>query len=43
MNSPVGSQVWQWLRHRARLDNGQVITKQLFDRLLDEEMRKLRK
>ena len=36
-------QVWQWLRHRARLDNGQVITKQLFDRLLDEEMRKLRK
>ena len=37
------SQVWQWLRHKARLDNGQVLTKPLFDRLLDEEMQKLRK
>ena len=36
-------QVWQWLRHKARLDNGQVLTKQLFDSLLDEEMQKLRR
>jgi len=36
-------QVWQWLRHKARLDNGQVLTKQLFDRMLEEEMQKMRK
>lgn len=39
----MSAQVWQWLRHKARLDSGQVLTRQLFGRLLDEEMQKLRK
>ena len=36
-------QVWQWLHHKARLDNGQVITKEGFGKMLQEEMQKLRK
>jgi malate synthase len=35
--------VWQWLRHKARLDDGQVITRERFDQLLREEMDKLRR
>ncbi|CAK0786075.1 hypothetical protein CVIRNUC_009288 [Coccomyxa viridis] len=37
------TQVWQWLHHKARLDNGQVITKEGFGKMLQEEMQKLRK
>jgi malate synthase len=32
------SQVWQWLHHGARLDDGRLITRALFGHLLDEEM-----
>ena len=33
------AQVWQWLRHRARLDDsGDVVTPELLDRIVDEEM-----
>ncbi|KAK9833449.1 hypothetical protein WJX81_006415 [Elliptochloris bilobata] len=32
------TQVWQWLRHKARLDDGQVLTADAFGRMLDEEM-----
>ena len=31
------AQVWQWLRHGARLDDGRVIERALFDQLLAEE------
>ena len=37
------AQVWLWLRQRARLDSGQVLTKHHFSRLLDEEKQKLRR
>jgi len=33
------AQVWQWLRHRARLDDsGDVVTPELLDRIAGEEM-----
>lgn len=35
-------QVWQWLRHKAQLDNGQVLTVDAFSRMLDEEMARLK-
>ena len=31
------AQVWQWLKHGARLDDGRVIDRALFDQLLSEE------
>jgi malate synthase len=35
-------QVWQWLRHRARLDDGREVTPALFRQVLEEELVKLR-
>ena len=32
------SQLWQWLHHGAKLDNGALITKELLVKLADEEM-----
>jgi malate synthase len=32
-------QVWQWLKHGARLDNGAPVTIELVQRCLDEELR----
>jgi len=32
------SQVWQWMRHSATLDDGRAITESLFRQLVDEEM-----
>lgn len=32
------TQIWQWLRHSARLDDGRVITPSLYKRMLEEEM-----
>ena len=37
-----GVQVWQWLRHGAKLDGGSVLTTARFAQILDEEMTKLR-
>jgi malate synthase len=37
------SQVWQWMKYGAKLDDGTIVTRALFDRLLDDEMTKLRK
>ena len=37
------SQVWQWMRHGAQLDDGRVITEALFRSLVDEEMGVLQK
>jgi malate synthase len=36
------AQVWQWIHHGARLDDGRIVTKALADRLLLEQMDKLR-
>jgi len=35
------AQVWQWVRHRASLDDGTVVTKDLLARVVDEETRAL--
>jgi malate synthase len=36
------SQLWQWLRYRAKLDDGRAITTELYDTLLAEELKKIR-
>ena len=36
------SQVWQWIRHEARLDDGRVIDRRLVGRLLPEELEAIR-
>jgi len=35
------TQVWQWLRHGAALDDGRTVTRALFETLLDEELSNL--
>jgi malate synthase len=35
------TQVWQWLRHRAVLEDGQALTAERFRLILDEELGKL--
>jgi malate synthase len=36
------AQIWQWLHHGAELDDGQVVTVDLFQRILGEEMERIR-
>jgi malate synthase len=36
------SQIWQWIRHGARLDTGETVTRDLVRRVLDEETAKIR-
>ncbi len=36
------AQIWQWLYHRAKLDDGREVTPELFKALLDDEMAKVR-
>jgi malate synthase len=36
------AQVWQWIRHGADLDDGRVVTAELFTAVLDEEMAALK-
>ncbi|CAA9351780.1 MAG: Malate synthase [uncultured Gemmatimonadaceae bacterium] len=36
------TQIWQWLRHGATLDDGRPVTPALVDRILDEEVAALR-
>ena len=36
------AQVWQWLKHGARFEDGRVIDRALFDQLLDEEVANLK-
>jgi malate synthase len=36
------TQVWQWVRHGAALDDGQPLTAERFRRVLDEELARLR-
>ncbi|MBI2212565.1 MAG: malate synthase A [Acidobacteria bacterium] len=36
------TQLWQWIRHGARLDDGRVVTPELYLRIRDEEVRAIR-
>ena len=36
------AQIWQWLRLKAKLDDGRIVAPDLFRALLDDEMRKLK-
>ncbi len=36
------TQVWQWIRHGATLDNGETVTPEYFRKLLAEEMQRVR-
>ncbi len=36
------TQVWQWVRYGAQLDDGRTVTKELFEQVLGEEMAKIR-
>ena len=36
------SQVWQWLHNEVRLDDGQQVTRELVERLVDEELAAIR-
>jgi malate synthase len=36
------TQVWQWLRHGARLDDGRTVTKELVEAVLDQEQARQR-
>jgi malate synthase len=35
------SQIWQWIRHRSTLDNGEPVTRDLVRRYLDEELARI--
>ena len=37
------TQVWQWLHHHARLDDGEPVDRILYEELRDDELAKLRK
>jgi malate synthase len=36
------TQIWQWLRHRATLEDGRVVTREIVDRLTAEEFERIR-
>jgi malate synthase len=36
------SQVWQWIHNDVALDDGPVVTRELVERLIDEELTKIR-
>lgn len=35
------SQIWQWIRHGAKLDDGRAVTRELYMRIRDEELARL--
>ncbi|GIV32709.1 MAG: malate synthase [Chitinophagales bacterium] len=37
------AQVWQWIHHKAKLDDGRTITYQLYKELLPQELEKIKK
>ena len=37
------TQAWQWFRHRVRLDDGRLVTQGLFERIVTEEMDRIRR
>ena len=36
------SQIWQWIRNEVILDDGPLVTKDLVERMIDEELVKIR-
>jgi malate synthase len=36
------SQIWQWIRHGAQLEDGRTVTRELVRAMLDEEMERIR-
>ena len=36
------SQIWQWIRHGAQLEDGRTVTRELVLEILDEETAKIR-
>jgi malate synthase len=36
------TQIWQWLHHRATLDDGRTVTSELVQQLVGEEFRRVR-
>src|SRR5262245_27147203 len=36
------TQIWQWLHHRATLEDGRVVTKALVEQLVGEELKRIR-
>lgn len=36
------SQLWQWIRHRARLDDGRTLTPELYREIASEELQRIR-
>jgi len=36
------AQVWQWVRHKAKLSDGRTVTKELVDQTVNEELAKLK-
>jgi len=36
------TQIWQWLKHRAALDDGRTVTRPLVDQLVEEEFARVR-
>ena len=36
------AQVWQWVKHAAKLDDGQPITKELVKQILADELEKIK-
>ena len=36
------AQLWQWIKHRATLDDGRIISMELYSSLLEDEMSNLR-
>ena len=36
------SQIWQWVRHGAKLEDGRTVTRELVRQVLDEETAKIR-
>jgi malate synthase len=36
------SQVWQWIHNDVRLDDGTLVTRDLVERLIDDELSKIR-
>ncbi|HVM36031.1 MAG TPA: malate synthase A [Actinomycetota bacterium] len=38
----ASSQIWQWIRHRAKLDDGTSVDRELVERIEQEELEKIR-
>jgi malate synthase len=36
------TQIWQWLKHRATLDDGRTVTRELVEQLVGEEFTRVR-